>query len=419
MIGAATSYRALAETLRVAASSSDGHTAGLANTWQGDTANKALAAYRRHTDWLRQQAQHADMIAERCMTQARLYEAARAEMPHYAEIAANRARSAALATASGTAVGMAAFALNEAEYAAMAAMAVHAMVTYAAGTAQNAVFPPPEPAPHIAAPGAGGGGGPLNLLPGGGGPRASEFGRGPGETGGGGSERTDGQGPSGPRPGDPGSGGSSDPGGTGPSDPGSGPPGTSETAPSTGSGGPADSLPGEGQLPPGDPVAGPETLGEMPIHGPDGIIDPASVDSALFGTTPGSRTLEGLTGGVGSSVALGLARGGLGGMPGAATGFRMPTNWTLRAPGATFGAPVTPAAAPPARKLPPRGAIAPNARRRRRDREELRKPAAVFTAGETQEVPVLEKPPAIGVIEYHDDDTTSQHKEVLGEPVRG
>ncbi|WP_280450551.1 hypothetical protein, partial [Nocardia cyriacigeorgica] len=79
----------------------------------------------------------------------------------------------------------------------------------------------------------------------------------------------------------------------------------------------------------------------------------------------------------------------------------------------------TPAAAPPARMRPPRGAIPPNARRRRRDREELRKPAAVFTAGETQEVPVLEKPPAIGVIEYHDDDTTSQHKEVLGEPVRG
>lgn len=199
MIGAATSYRALAETLRIAASSSDGHTAGLANTWQGDTANKALAAYRRHTDWLRQQAQHADMIAERCMTQARLYEAARAEMPHYVEIAANRTRSLALATASGTAVGMAAWALNEAEYAAMAALAVHAMVTYAAGTAQNAVFPPPAPAPHIAAPGAGGGGSPLNLLPGGGGSRAADFGRGSGDTGGGGSQGPDGQGPSSPR----------------------------------------------------------------------------------------------------------------------------------------------------------------------------------------------------------------------------
>ncbi|WP_280233656.1 hypothetical protein [Nocardia cyriacigeorgica] len=166
-------------------------------------------------------------------------------------------------------------------------------------------------------------------------------------------------------------------------------------------------------------MTGPETLGELPINGPDGPIDPALTDMGYFGTTPGSRTLDGLTGGVGSSVALGLARGGIGGMPGAATGFRMPANWTLRAPGATFGALPPAGGAPPARNMPPRGAIAPNTRRRRRDREELRKPAAVYTPGETQEVPELEKPPAIGVIEYHDEDTTSQHKEVLGEPVRG
>ncbi len=417
MIGTSNTYHGIAETLRIAASSTESHAASLAHTWEGDTANKALAAYRRHAGWLRRQAQHADMIAERCMTQAHLYEAARTTMPHYAAIAANRTRALTYAASAGTAVGMAAMAINELEYALMAEAAIRTMVTYAGASAANAVLPPAEPAPHIVAPGAGGGGDPLNLLPGGGGSTANDFGRGPGDTSGG--RGPDGPGPSSPRPGDPGSGGPSDPGSAGPSDPGTGSPSTPDTTPTPGNSGPADGLPGEGQLPPGDSMTGPETLGELPINGPDGPIDPALTDMGYFGTTPGSRTLDGLTGGVGSSVALGLARGGIGGMPGAATGFRMPANWTLRAPGATFGALPPAGGAPPARNMPPRGAIAPNTRRRRRDREELRKPAAVYTPGETQEVPELEKPPAIGVIEYHDEDTTSQHKEVLGEPVRG
>ncbi|MFE3445405.1 PPE family protein [Nocardia sp. NPDC059180] len=420
MLYTAKSYLALAESLAIAAGSSDAHTAGLAGNWGGDSALKAQGAYRRHTEWLRQQSELAALVAERSFQQAAAYTQARATMPPPAVIAANRVAMVGLATTNGMGQNTAALAANEAAYMTMWAIALETMMAYEAESLANAAsLPPAPPAPQItSAPGVGGGG-PLNLLPGGGGGSQDGFGGGPGDGGGGGGRGPDGRGPNqGPGAGDPGTGGPSDPGSGGSTDPGTGGPGTSDTPPTTGGNGPADSLPGEGQLPPTDSMTGPETLGDMPFSGPDGLVDP-SIDPAFFGTSPQSSTLDGLTGGVGSTVALGLARGGLGGMPGAATGFRMPANWALRAPGATFGAPVTPAGAPPARNMPPRGAIAPNARRRRRDREEYRKPAAVYTPGEPQEVPVLEKPPAIGVIEYHDDDTTSQHKEVLGEPVRG
>ncbi|MGO4617652.1 hypothetical protein AB4305_27525 [Nocardia sp. 2YAB30] len=58
-------------------------------------------------------------------------------------------------------------------------------------------------------------------------------------------------------------------------------------------------------------------------------------------------------------------------------------------------------------------------------RREIQKPAAVFIPGEPQEVPVLEKPPVIGVIEYVDepeprlDDSDAQLANILGETDRG
>jgi hypothetical protein len=130
--------------------------------------------------------------------------------------------------------------------------------------------------------------------------------------------------------------------------------------------------------------------------------DGSTEQPGFYGTSPNSPTLAGLNGGAGSLVALNLARGGLGSMPGASTGFRMPSNW-MRGPGTAYGASSNPAGTGPAgRGAPRRGAIAPKAQMRRR-RDEERKPGKAFVPGEQLEVPVLEKPPVIGVIEYADE----------------
>lgn len=124
-----------------------------------------------------------------------------------------------------------------------------------------------------------------------------------------------------------------------------------------------------------------------------------------------STTLAGLSGGVGSLVALNMTRGGLGAMPGAASGFRMPSNWSLGR-GTAFGATSNPTAAGLApRNTPPRGATAPKAQMRRRKRDEDREKSKVFVPGEPQEVPVLEQPPVIGVIEYADSERREEHEE--------
>ncbi|MEU0506994.1 PPE domain-containing protein [Nocardia sp. NPDC005998] len=137
--------------------------------------------------------------------------------------------------------------------------------------------------------------------------------------------------------------------------------------------------------------------------GTDGSDWSAGQQPGFYGTSPNSPTLAGLNGGAGSLVALNLARGGFGSMPGASTGFRMPSNW-LRGPGTAYGASSNPTggAGPAGRGAPRRGAIAPKAQMRRR-RDEERKPGKVFVPGEELEVPVLEKPPVIGVIEYADE----------------
>ncbi|MQY23847.1 PPE domain-containing protein [Nocardia macrotermitis] len=132
--------------------------------------------------------------------------------------------------------------------------------------------------------------------------------------------------------------------------------------------------------------------------------------SGLHGTTRTSPTLSALHGGVGSSVALGMTRGGLGSLAGASTGYRMPANW--KSGGRAFGASLAEAETPVSRPLAPRGATAPEARmrRRRRDEEETRA-SRVITPGEEQEVPVLESVPLVGVIEYRDDDHHDEYHE--------
>ncbi|NEW29026.1 PPE domain-containing protein [Nocardia cyriacigeorgica] len=430
----ARAYRGIAETMSIAATCSEAHTAALAAHWKGDTSNGALAAYRRHSAWLRQQSDLAAQVAVRCDAQAAAYMQARAIMPRPEAILANRARAATLAVGSTMAgASAAAFAANEAEYMVMRALAAAAMAFYEAESQANAAsLPPPIPPPAITSAAGGGMVPPLmSLLPDTG-PNSSGWGQGNqgGDFGNGGSQfdnNSGGQdGPSssggggdggGNGGGDGGGGGSSDSGGGGSSDAGNGGPNGGDTLPTDGGAGPNDAMPGDPGL--SDPVSAPETLTDMGTPGPDTFGQGAMEgDPGFFGTTPGSTTLAGLQGGVGSAVALGMVRGGIGAMSGAATGFRMPPSWSLRAPGATFGAPVAPPSGPPAaRNVPPRGAIAPNTRRRRRDNEELRKTAAVYTPGEPQEVPVLERPPAIGVIEYSDDVET-RDQELLGESAR-
>ena len=129
--------------------------------------------------------------------------------------------------------------------------------------------------------------------------------------------------------------------------------------------------------------------------------------SWFYDTSQNSPTLAALSGGAGSLVALNMARGGLGSMPGAATGFRMPASWNPGA-GRAFGAmPQQATSGPMARKGPPRGALAPKARMRRR-RDDEKRSSKVFVPGEPQDVPVLEQPPVIGVIEYEDRDSRDE-----------
>ncbi|MEU6831332.1 hypothetical protein ABZ894_22005 [Nocardia beijingensis] len=112
---------------------------------------------------------------------------------------------------------------------------------------------------------------------------------------------------------------------------------------------------------------------------------------APTGNAPYSTPLIGMSGGVGSLVGLGMLRGVLGSVSGAATGFRLPMNC---APGigTAFGAGTgNLSAAPASRALPRKGVGAPTAPMRRRGKEEDKdKPAKVFVPGEQLEVPVLE-----------------------------
>lgn len=165
----ATAYRAIAQTMTVAVGCSEAHTAALAANWKGDTSNGALSAYRRHTAWLQQQADIANQVAVRCDAQAAAYMQARAIMPRPEAIIANRARAASLAVGSTMAgASAAAFAINEAEYMVMRALAAAAMAGYEAESQANAAsLPPPIPPPAITSASGGGMVPPLtSLLPG-------------------------------------------------------------------------------------------------------------------------------------------------------------------------------------------------------------------------------------------------------------
>ncbi|WP_327113593.1 PPE family protein [Nocardia sp. NBC_01730] len=403
MVAAAAGYAAIGDGLLAAATAAEGQTTAMGIEWQGDSANQAQLAFRKHASWLREQGTIAMAVAQHALVQAEAYTSALGKMPPLPAILANRALTATLVASNSMGQNTPMIAVNEMVYMVMWAQAAGTMYQYHAETLANtASLPPPPPAPEIVGPS-----------------------------------------PTGPGPGfksspDVSSVGHTDP--TGPTVTQNNPVQhdnsvTQDTSNTTGDNTtdtptqpdqpPADSVgntPPEVQEPVSDPMQG---LTDAP-YGSEGLIDGTAQDAGFFGTSASSSTLVGLNGGAGAALAIGLQRGGLGSIPGGSTGFRMPTNWSL-GKGTAFGASLNnnATAASPARKGPPRGAIAPKTGRRRRDDEKSTKPAAVFVPGEPQEVPVLEKPPVIGVIEYVDepeprlDDSDAQLANILGETDRG
>ncbi|WP_433710584.1 PPE domain-containing protein [Nocardia sp. CA-084685] len=382
----ARAYDAMAKQLRAAAANTDGSMGQMGGAWGGLSADQAQAAFRNHANWLREQAEVAERTADIANKVVTIYSGAHKAMTAVAAWCETvRARESAAALGSGV-FGAAALVVGEAEAELLLvrAAAVDVMLGYAGALLPTlAALPTPVVAPPIVA---GGDPGPTMDLatyddPTSYRPTDTRTGttettsstrqigsNGDGDTNGGGDNGSNGGG-------DNGSGGKDLP--TQPTDP------TDSATPTD----PQQFAPDPSSLP-----------GDSSANG----FDSGASDQWLYGASQNSPTLAGLNGGVGSLVAINMMRGGLGSMPGASTGFRMPSSW-LRAPGASFGPTSNPVSAGPAtRGGPPRRVVAANARMRRRRRDEERKPGKVFVPGEQFEVPVLEKPPVIGVIEYTD-----------------
>lgn len=409
LTNAARAYSAIDNALESTAANTDGLIRNMGVAWpRGVSSQRAQAAFGKHNEWVRQQAGNASKIAQLADQGAQLHNSALGAMPSRIEIElaiAQLAASAALMTTSGTVASAGAgpasaaallvfagasawHAMAEIEYNRLKLQAATTMMGYEIGALGLLVhlvgvagsFTPPPP---IVVPGSGSVPpvahdpvAPLqDLITKG--PDSSYY---PGnepttttDTG----QRTGNGSDSG---GDPNSGGS---------DSGTGGDGTD----------PGPSGPEQQSLTDPQQAIGSES-------GSTGYGTESSYSSPLLGVSSESSTLAALGGG-GALAGFGLARGGIGSMPGAATGFRLPGNWNP-ASGTAFGA-SNPAAASGA---PARGAArrvsAPTARMRRRRRDEETRTGKVFTPGEQFEVPELERPPVIGVIEYEDDEPDTE-----------
>ncbi|MFD0364577.1 PPE domain-containing protein [Nocardia sp. GCM10030253] len=385
VFGTAAAYATTAQALKGSAGASDGAVKFMGGGWNGDSSDKAQAAFDRHADWQRRQSVVADKTAAIAMSAGEAYLQAFASMPKLWDVLAVRvAKEAAKADTSMTTLP--AVAILEGIYAIMWLEATTAMVVYQAKAfTALAALPAPIDAPPILSGGLGDDmvskRSPVAVKETGPTPPSSD------------DKAPDTTKPNGNGDGNGNGNGNNDP--TRP-DPGDTTPNPGDTNP-----GPDPSQPvGEG------PQAAQDVnnaLSSMTDSLGDSSVDGGSPDQhGFYGTSPYSPTLMGLNGGVGSAVTLGMLRGGLGSMPGASTGFRMPANW---APGrgTPFGAAQNNMSSGPAsRNTPPRGATAPKANMRRRRRDEERGKSKVFVPGEPEEVPVLEQPPVIGVIEYAD-----------------
>ncbi|WP_433202615.1 PPE family protein [Nocardia sp. CA-107356] len=381
---AAESYQASAQTLLTAASNTASAMLDMGETWKGDSGDLAQAAFSNHTKWLQQQAMVAQAVGDALHTVAGEFSATKSMMAAVGTwLAANRLEHTLLHMTNGTGQNTIPLLLNQLEYFAIWGAAAGVMDAYEGAVVPTlSTLPPPAlPTPIVTDPG----------VP----PPPPQF-EVPVYT---------------PKSGTPQQfDGSTTTNNTT----------TNTTNNSTGDTNTTNNSTGDTNTGNTDTGNTPTDTTQSPTQTQPTTADPSEVTSPLsdsgsyggsdgsaeqpgfYGTSPNSPTLAGMSGGAGSLVALNLARGGLGSMPGASTGFRMPSNW-LRGPGTAYGASSNPAGtAPGGRGAPRRGAIAPKAQMRRR-RDEERKPGKVFVPGEELEVPVLEKPPVIGVIEYADE----------------
>ncbi|SUA72802.1 Uncharacterized PPE family protein PPE36 [Nocardia otitidiscaviarum] len=410
MLVTSAGYRQLATVLAGTAAASDGSMNSMSFAWAGPSATAASTAFRTHAAWLRKQAAVADQVAVQASGVARAYTGAMATMPPLPAILAIKAvikvcRAAALAGAP-TGPTVAVLAAAETVYYGMWIEAAKSMIKYTGeASAHVAALPPPIPAPPIIA-----GPGPVSPY------MAVVPTIGPAPTSGT---------PATPKTMTGGTGGGPTGGNPGGGDPSGGQGGTS---PNTGD-------PGQGPSQPTPQAENPLPDVEQAVSSAaDQLTDPAMPDMADLGisefggeslgqpgfpgTSTGSTTLAALNGGMGGMVAMGLVRGGLGAMSGLSTGFRMPSSWPPGV-GTAFGAPAAgTSGAPVSRSAPRRGVTAPTARMRRR-RDDEKKSSKAYVPGEPQEVPILEKPPVIGVIEYADDEAHSSHEGGPGDVHRG
>ncbi len=414
-------YSALAAQLTSAAANTENMLANMGGSYQSPSADKAAASFMKHAMWLHEQAAVATGAAALVQAAAMAFSAAHGAMGVIsAEVVENHAEKlaiigtgSALAAAGPVgAVAAAAFtgpalAANELRYLELWGEAAGVMGAYGGAVVPMlAALPKPMTAPPIVG-GAGGDPGlPGNytLSPTGPVPPGSNSGHSNIVDSGSNSHNV-GDSTSDPANqhtggGDESTGGTKDP--TAPDSPqGTDPSGTDSNLP--------------------DPTGPQDALSSAPDMGESGGYgggDSMAGQDGFYGTSSASPTLAGLTGGIGSGVAFSMMRGGMGSMPGTSTGFRMPGNWN---PGATraFGATQSqpPTSAVPPRKGPPRGASAPKAQMRRRKDDERKSKSAVFVPGEPVDVPVLERPPVIGVIEYagdHRDDMVLEPQLAVG-----
>ncbi|GAB2452655.1 PPE domain-containing protein [Nocardia tengchongensis] len=399
---ASEAYAVLATALTAAADASDGSTYAMSLAWTGPAGTSICQAFYNLTAWLRGQAEkaaHTALVMQGLQVAAATAQAA---MVHVvAELAAIQAAKIA-AVASNSITGLAASALAASEVAHMAVRleAATVMTMYAESAMSGLSALPPSSAPPAIASGA-----PVTPasltgfenLPTGIGDLFGRSGPGIGTTGPGGALASGGGARVLDSP-------VSNPGG---SPPVSGPPAGGQP----GGGQPGAGQPGGGGGQPG-PVD-PQQLGSdmqaPPLPSGSGDADPTGAgpavpeQSGLYGTPQTSTTLVGLNGGAASTAALGVTRGG-GTVLQTATGPRMPVGWKPAATQAFGAGAGTPAEQPLPQRSPPRGASAPRAQLRRR-RDEQRDGSKTFVAGGATDVPVLDHPPGLGVIEYDAGDT--------------
>lgn len=147
------------------------------------------------------------------------------------------------------------------------------------------------------------------------------------------------------------------------------------------------------------------------------LLKEAQQPLGFLGTSPGSPTLTELNGGMGSDVPVEMTYGGLGAVPVAAAGLRMPGSWPVTTPG-------TPGASAPVSPLPgttggqtgsgvggagaPYGAIAPRGGGR------SGVPETVITPDRTREVPWLDRATVVDAGDLRDDDPAADETRRAG-----